>query len=151
MEAGKKLVMDEQTIESFEEVLGGPVQSPYQPEPVPIKRIWDRNDRDETVRDEQEGFWRIRDLQEVTKGQPVFDLPLAWIDLGAYQFGTEHGLISFARHMLHVNEASLDYPIIMDATGKIIDGRHRLVKALIEGRPTIKAVKVPYGIKPTSV
>jgi hypothetical protein len=40
-----------------------------------------------------------------------------------------------------VQDTSLDYPIIMDRDGFIMDGWHRVVKALVEGRETIKAVR----------
>lgn len=64
-------------------------------------------------------------------------------------FSDEGGLIGFARHMKHVMEADLSYPIIIDEWGQPIDGRHRIVKALIEGHETIKAVRVPVGTHPT--
>lgn len=46
-------------------------------------------------------------------------------------------LMDFAAHVKAVNDADLSYPILMSDTGSIIDGRHRLVKAMLEGRDTI--------------
>ena len=50
-------------------------------------------------------------------------------------------LRSFIEHMQMVNDADLSYPIIMNENGVIIDGRHRLAKAIIEGHETIKTVR----------
>ena len=44
-------------------------------------------------------------------------------------------------HMQLVDEADLAYPIILAANGEVMDGRHRLAKALREGRRTIDAVQ----------
>lgn len=44
-------------------------------------------------------------------------------------------------HMKSVIKADLKYPIILDEDGELLDGRHRLMKALLEGKETIKAVR----------
>lgn len=95
------------------------------------------------------GTWRVSELRELVKDQPVFHLPLAFMPLKEHEFEMTHGLVSFARHMKHVMECDLAYPIIFDEYGTILDGRHRIVKSLIEGRDTIAAVRVPDGSRPT--
>lgn len=47
----------------------------------------------------------------------------------------------FARHMRAVLNTDLDYPIILDDEGYVMDGRHRIVKALFEGKKSIKFVR----------
>jgi len=116
---------------------------------IAINRIWDAGERSERVNCRFGGQWRVSDLRDLVKNEPVFDLPLAHIDLGNHDFGVKEGLIGFARHMKHVMEADLSFPIILDEWGMPLDGRHRLVKALIEGHETIKAVRVPAGSSPT--
>lgn len=116
---------------------------------VELPRNWDQGSREESVRGLGDREWKITDLQKAVEGCEVFEVPLAFLDLAAHKFDTEGGLIDFAIRMRHVNECSLDYPVIFDQWGRIIDGRHRIVKALIEGHPTIKAVKVPDGTQPT--
>lgn len=37
-------------------------------------------------------------------------------------------------------------PIILDWKNTLIDGRHRVLKALVEGRPTIKAWRIKTGL-----
>ena len=46
-------------------------------------------------------------------------------------------LMDFVSHVKAVNEADLSYPILISEFGAIIDGRHRLAKAMLEGRDTI--------------
>ncbi len=44
-------------------------------------------------------------------------------------------------HIRLINEADLSYPIILAANGEVMDGRHRIAKAALEGRTTIGAVQ----------
>ncbi len=44
-------------------------------------------------------------------------------------------------HIKSVLEADLERPIILDDDGYIMDGRHRIAKALLEGAETIKFVR----------
>jgi hypothetical protein len=46
-----------------------------------------------------------------------------------------------AEHALLIQKTDLKYPIILSADGTVMDGMHRVAKALIEGRETIDAVK----------
>ena len=44
-------------------------------------------------------------------------------------------------HMRLINEADLSFPIILSADGLVMDGRHRIAKAALEGRNFIDAVQ----------
>jgi hypothetical protein len=44
-------------------------------------------------------------------------------------------------HMRLINDADLSYPIILSASGEVMDGRHRVVKASLEGNDWIEAVQ----------
>ena len=48
-------------------------------------------------------------------------------------------LRGFVQHMKMVIDADMSCPILLNQDGQIIDGRHRLAKALLEGYETIKA------------
>ncbi|WP_322996079.1 hypothetical protein [Castellaniella sp.] len=48
---------------------------------------------------------------------------------------------SIAEHLCLVQAADLAYPIILCPAGRIMDGMHRVVKALVAGYPTIAAVR----------
>jgi len=117
---------------------------------VGLVQSWDQGDRCEEVAGLGNRTWRVQDLLLAVKDQPVFDIPLAFLDLSAHCFKTEGGLIDFATHMRKCMDCDLDaHPIIFDQWGRILDGRHRIVKALVEGRTTLKGVKVPDGTYPT--
>ena len=61
----------------------------------------------------------------------------------------EDNFMDFISHMKAVNDSDLSYPIILNEFGAIIDGRHRLAKAILKGGTTINAVqfdKDPRGI-----
>jgi hypothetical protein len=116
---------------------------------INILRIWDQKHREEEVVCENGRVWRVTDLHEAVKDEPVYQIPLAFIDLAAHKFDSDGGLLAFAMHMRHVQECDADHPIIVDQWGKILDGRHRIVKALLEGRTTIGAKKVPDHTSPT--
>jgi len=44
-------------------------------------------------------------------------------------------------HLRLIDAADLSYPIILSASGEVMDGRHRLAKAAREGRREIAAVQ----------
>ena len=44
-------------------------------------------------------------------------------------------------HAALIQAAELEYPIILSASGKVMDGMHRVAKALLEGKGTVKAVQ----------
>ena len=75
------------------------------------------------------------------KNYETFDLPLVGIDISHMPFSaTTFG--QFLYHLKRVNDTSLDYPVILDDEGVICDGWHRVAKAYLEGRPTVKAIRL---------
>lgn len=48
---------------------------------------------------------------------------------------------SLLERIRYINEANLSFPIILAANGEVMDGRHRIAKAALEGRQTIDAVQ----------
>jgi hypothetical protein len=48
-----------------------------------------------------------------------------------------------AEHCQLINETSLDHAIVIDPEGRVMDGIHRVCKALIIGLKTIRAVNLP--------
>ncbi|MEP5728308.1 MAG: hypothetical protein ABJL67_02925 [Sulfitobacter sp.] len=48
---------------------------------------------------------------------------------------------AIAAHMRLVLEADLQYPIILCAQGRLMDGMHRVVKSLIQNKPDIRVVR----------
>ena len=116
---------------------------------IELERKWRQGHREEMVNQGDDGKWRVTDLWHVVKDEPVFEVPLAFLPLKDHGFTMDHGLHCFAKHMKHVMECDLDHPVIFDEYGSILDGRHRIVKAMLEGRSTIRAVRVPPGYSTT--
>lgn len=87
--------------------------------------------------------WKARTLCDFAKAReyPVRDMPLWNIDLAVEPFECSQ-LHSFIFQCKRVRDCSLDYPIILDEVGQIADGYHRLCKAILEGRKTIKAIRL---------
>lgn len=79
----------------------------------------------------------------------VMDIPLAHMDL--YWQSNVMTLREMAGHVQAVNDADMSKPIIMNADGEILDGRHRIMRALVEGRETIKAVRFEDDPRPCEV
>lgn len=82
-------------------------------------------------------------LIESTKHLPVFDAPLVCFDLGQ-KIWEGCNMFDLAFHIQAVNNADLDYPIILDWNGNIADGRHRLLKAISLGHTTIKCIRMDF-------
>lgn len=80
-------------------------------------------------------------LIEAAKDLPVFEIPLASIDLSILPFRLDH-MDDFIFQMNRVKNTDLKYPIILDSRGKIADGYHRIIKAIYLGKTTIKAVRL---------
>ena len=50
---------------------------------------------------------------------------------------------AIAAHMALVQKADLSFPILLCADGRLMDGMHRLVKAVLEQRDVVSAIKFP--------
>jgi len=100
-----------------------------------IIKPWKFSDRQTcTINDKEYNVHSAIMLSEDLKVKtlPIEDLYIS------YGSPCENSLRSFCEHMKGVDEADLKYPILLNQDGCIIDGRHRLAKALILGRKTIK-------------
>lgn len=86
-------------------------------------------------------LYSVARLVEMCKDEPVFDAPLQAFDLSA-PIWQDYSIFDLAFHVKAVNEADLDFPIILDWNGSIADGRHRIIKALTLGHSTIKCVRM---------
>lgn len=95
----------------------------------------------EFVRGKQ--IWKAKTLYlfAKAKGYPVRNMPLWCIDLTTRAFPADN-LTQFIFQCRRVLDCSLDYPIILDDCGQIADGYHRLCRAILEGRETIKAIRL---------
>ena len=65
--------------------------------------------------------------------------------------GTEPTLRKVVGHCRRINEATLDHPVILNADGSLMDGGHRICKALLDGRKTVMAVQFETMPEPDEV
>lgn len=84
--------------------------------------------------------WFVTRLFEKVKDLPVQEMPLT--GLNTYNLHPQpKSMNSFVSHVEKVNNADLSKPIILDDEGYVMDGRHRIAKALLDGEETIKFVR----------
>jgi hypothetical protein len=98
--------------------------------------------------------WDVDRLVLAARDLPVRSVPLAEIrELDAPVFGDDEAPTwrSLVEHLVLLDAADLAYPIILAADGSVMDGRHRLAKALREGRVTIDAVQFTEDPSPDYV
>jgi hypothetical protein len=93
--------------------------------------------------------WSVSRLFELSKELPVMNIPINHLNI--YHKYNDLTLREMVMHMKAVNDANLDYPIILDEDGDIMDGRHRLMKALLIGAETIKAVRFEENPTPCKI
>lgn len=93
--------------------------------------------------------WCVARLFELARELPVMDVPLN--HLNVYYTYSKLTLREMVMHMKAVQKADLSFPIILDEDGELMDGRHRIMRAMLEGRDTIKAVRFDENPSPDKV
>ena len=98
-------------------------------------------------------IWDVDRLVELSKDFPVIDIPVSEISEldETFWFSADDDQPTcrcIALHAKLINETDLKYPIILSQDGRVMDGMHRVSKALIEGRETILAVCFHVDPKP---
>jgi hypothetical protein len=96
--------------------------------------------------------WDIDRLVELTKDLEVRTVPLNVIQEldEPYWFGDEDVPTCRAviEHARLIGEADLRYPIILSKDGRVMDGMHRVGKAVLRGYDSIKAVQFEEDPEP---
>ena len=91
-------------------------------------------------------IWDVDRLIELSKSFPVVDIPVCQIrELDkAFWFEANDEQPTCRRIALHaklINETDLKHPIILSQEGRVMDWMHRVCKALIEGKDSIRAIQ----------
>lgn len=97
--------------------------------------------------------WDLDRLIELSSGLPVKAVDLASIEEidSVYWFDDQSQRATVRRvvdHIRLIEEVDLSYPIILGFDGRVMDGMHRIAKALVQGRVTISAVQFEHEIEP---
>ncbi len=85
--------------------------------------------------------WVVTNLIARAKELKPFDLPLVAIYSGSDVWAPTGSAYGIAHHVRRAMDVDTAYPIILDQEGFIMDGWHRVLRALIDGKETIKAVR----------
>ena len=99
--------------------------------------------------------WDVLKLIKVTKDFEVVQVALSdirelketyWFGLGAPPI-----MEDIVQHAKQIFEADISYPIILCPEGRVMDGMHRVCKALLDGHKSISAVRLTELNKPDYV
>ncbi len=96
----------------------------------------------------EQGFdaWDVHRLIRLSADLPVVSVPLDSIhelDTAYWALpGAEHPTVrEMVVHMRLVRDVDPAYPVILGADGRVMDGMHRIARAVLDGRTTIRAVR----------
>jgi len=95
-------------------------------------------------------YWSVARLVDAAKEFEPFECPIASLDL-SHQLWGGSDMTRLAFHCKKVMEADLSKPIIIMWNGMIGDGRHRILRSIIEEKRTILAVRLIYKLEPCGV
>jgi len=99
-------------------------------------------------------IWDVHRLVEPTRSYPVRAVPLASIgELDeCFWFESEPATCrAVALHAKLIQNTDLAHPIILSSSGRVMDGMHRVCRALLENRPTVAAVQFTEDPEPDYV
>jgi hypothetical protein len=91
--------------------------------------------------DSNKNVWIVNHLIWNARELPVFEYLIEDIPIDDKIFWKLDCLRDIVAHYEKINQANLDYPIIINAEGQIMDGWHRIAKAISENKLSVKAVK----------
>lgn len=96
--------------------------------------------------------WDVDRLIEASAGLPVIDVAvdsIGEVDRDHwFAFGPVPTVRRIIEHVKLIEEVDCSYPIIVGADGRVMDGMHRIARAILEGRPTVRAVRFEVDPEP---
>ena len=90
--------------------------------------------------------WDVARLISLSRGLPVHALPVDsvgeldtvyWFD-GSTTAPTVRAVVEHSRLIL---DADLSFPVILGPDGRVMDGMHRIARALLDGNAAVSAVR----------
>ena len=96
--------------------------------------------------------WELSTLTAACEGLETMDLDLMSLDIDVHPWRFEDwSLITFLHHINRMENVDMDIPIILTPYGYICDGWHRVCRAIMEGRKTIKAYRLKVMPEPDKI
>lgn len=114
---------------------------------IKIGKKWDNLCHGQRVWSSNGDVWLINDVITASRDLPVLYIPMEHLNID-YKIG-EMELREFVQHMRQVIDADLSYPILLDEKGAVLDGRHRIAKALLNEEDVIKAKRFIEEVAPS--
>jgi hypothetical protein len=103
----------------------------------------------------ERGFdaWDVDRLIELTRDFPVMVVAVDAIRDVDTDYWFSYGPVlptvrQVVDHIRLINEVDTSFPIILGADGRLMDGMHRVAKALLDGETTIRAVRFEVDPEP---
>jgi hypothetical protein len=104
----------------------------------------------------REYYWRASRLWTLASSMPVEE-----VSLGSFDWENDNFQCNslsdpplwrdIGEHLKRALEADLQYPIVISAEGKVMDGMHRILKCHALGHRTVKAVRFEKNPEPDIV
>ena len=89
--------------------------------------------------------WDVDRLVDLSRALPVIDVDISAIPEidSVYWFDeTETPTVRrVVNHLRLIEDVDVRYPIILGPDGRVMDGMHRIARAMLDGRTTIQAVQ----------
>jgi hypothetical protein len=107
-----------------------------------------------TVRDGKKLVWYADMLWERAKNLIPFEIAvddIPALDQNCWFFSGPPTLREVANHVERIESADLGFPIILNDDGTLMDGGHRICKALIRGLRTVQAVQFAEMPEPDEI
>jgi len=96
--------------------------------------------------------WDVDRLIRLAADCPVVEIPVESIsEIDStywYGFGESPTVRSVVEHARLIAETDTTWPILLSHDGRVMDGMHRIARALLDGVSTIRAVRFAYEIEP---
>ena len=90
------------------------------------------------------GSWYVSNLIERTKEKENvidFELDIWSLNLDVNVWGEKLSFYDIITHLRQINEVDVNFPVIVNEQGWVMDGWHRIAKSILHGKRYIKAVR----------
>ena len=98
-----------------------------------------------------ERAWHIETVWEAARGLPVEQLRIdviGEIDEDCWFDGRPATVRAVVQHARTMYEADLARPVILSSDGQVLDGMHRIARALLDARVAVPAQRLPIDPEP---
>lgn len=85
-------------------------------------------------------FWKVARLIKLAESLEPFDIPLKHLNIYDL-YPKVNSTLDFVQHVRLILSVNVNCPIILDGEGYVMDGRHRVIRAVLDGAEFIPAVR----------